>query len=219
MVAAMATSCPQEMLRPSLKASLGRKERAGKRAEDADDAGGNGGDGGWLGDDEPGPGVEESGERAVGVAHVDVFAAGLGLHGAEFGITECAEEGEQAADDPSGVDELGGADGLHHLGGNEEDAAADDGADDYGGGVADFEVTGEFASGSGHDWRLDIIGKDWKLALVVILGICASGNPGVVEQSRDEDIEQRRARRARRWLNWCIRSGRRKWNLRRRMLS
>ena len=36
-----------------------------------------------------------------------VFAAVFGLHGDEFGVGECAEEGDDAADEPSPEDSGG----------------------------------------------------------------------------------------------------------------
>ena len=87
----------------------------GEEAERARQADGDGGDGGGLGDGEPGPHIEEGGGVAVGAAEVDVFAAGVGEHGAEFGVGHGAEEREQAADDPGEIDERGGAGVAHHL--------------------------------------------------------------------------------------------------------
>ena len=143
---------------------IGEKGEGGEGPENADQAGGDGGDRGRFGDQEPGPGVEEPGERTIGVAHVDVLSARLWLHGAEFGIGEGAEEREQAAHDPCQVDKPGRTNGLHHFFGDKEDAAANDGADYYRTGVRESEITGEFGAfaiaglGSHHDryppWRM-----------------------------------------------------------------
>ena len=118
------------------------RQRA-KGAENADEPGRRGRDRCRLGDGEPCPGVEKRGQRPVGVADVDVFAAGLRLHGAKLGVGHGAKHREQAADDPDEIDEACRADRLHHLGGNEKDAAADDGADDDRGRVAGAEIAGE----------------------------------------------------------------------------
>ena len=103
-----------------------------QRARQAD---GDGGDGGGLGDGEPCPHVEEGGRVTVGAAQIDVLAAGVGKHRAEFGVGHGAEEREQAADDPGEIDKGRGAGVAHHLAGDKEDAAADDGADDDGRGL------------------------------------------------------------------------------------
>src|SRR5581483_1985650 len=120
------------------------KRKNGEGAENAHQAGGHGRDGGGFGDDEPGPGVKKPGEGAVAVAHVNIFATGLGFHSTEFGIGERAEKRQQAAHDPGEVNEASGTDSLHHLGGNEKDSAADDGADHDGSSVADAQVAREF---------------------------------------------------------------------------
>ena len=91
---------------------------------------GQGGDRSWLSDGKPCPGVEKPRQRAISVANVDVFASGLRLHGAQFGIGEGAGKREHPADDPRQIDQPGRADSLHHLGRNQKDAAANDGADD-----------------------------------------------------------------------------------------
>ncbi len=102
----------------------------GKELEGAGQADGDGGDRGRLGHGEPGPHIKESGSVAVRAAQVDIFAAGIGQHGAQFCIGHGAEQREQAADNPGQVDKRRRTDVLHHLPGNQEDAAADDGADD-----------------------------------------------------------------------------------------
>jgi hypothetical protein len=114
---------------------------SGEEAQRARQADGDGGDGGRLGHGKPGPHVEEGGGVAVRAAQVDVFAAGVGQHGAQFGVGHGAEEREQSADDPGEIDQGRGADVLHHLARHKEDAAADDGADDNGRGLADAPRT------------------------------------------------------------------------------
>ena len=134
-----------EDLRPQQVSEGGLREEAedGEGAEHAHEAGGDGGDGGGLGDGDPGPGVEEGGEVAVGVAEEGVFATDAGLHGGDFGVAHGAEEREQAADDPDGVDHARTADGGHHLARDEEDSGADDDADDDGRGVRGVEDAGQ----------------------------------------------------------------------------
>ena len=129
----MAKTCDQS--RGSAEDVRGEQVEGGEEFQRARQADGDGGDGCGLGDGEPGPHIEEGGGVAVGAAEVDVFAAGIGKHGAEFGVGHGAEEREQAADDPGEIDKRGGAGVAHHLGGDKEDAAADDGADDDGGGL------------------------------------------------------------------------------------
>src|SRR6185437_5666676 len=105
---------------------------------------------GGLGDGEPGPHIEEGGEVAVGPAEVDVFAAGVGHDGAEFGVGHGAEEGEDSSDDPGEIDHAGRAGGAHHFMRNEEDAAADDGSDDDSSGVGGSEDAGQVARDGGR---------------------------------------------------------------------
>src|SRR6202020_220171 len=112
--------------------------------QNADKAGDYRCDRAGLSDNEPGPGVEKSGHGAVAVADVDVFSAGLRLHGAEFGVSECTEKREQAAYEPGEIYELRRAYRLHHFRRNKEDTAADDRAHDDGGGLAYPEVAREF---------------------------------------------------------------------------
>src|SRR5581483_11214132 len=50
-----------------------------ERSQDAHHSNGDGRDGRGLGDYEPCPRIQEPGERAVAVAHIDVFATGLWL--------------------------------------------------------------------------------------------------------------------------------------------
>jgi hypothetical protein len=82
-------------------------------------------------DEEERPAVEKRGNSAESIANEAVKAARLGIGGGEFGVGECAEEREHAADDP---DKERGADGAVELPQNqsrrEEDARADDGADE-----------------------------------------------------------------------------------------
>ena len=57
------------------------------------------GDGGRESDDEGDPASDEADGGMKDAAEDLVFAAVFGLHGDEFGVGECAEEGDDAADD------------------------------------------------------------------------------------------------------------------------
>ena len=111
-----------------------------KGPQDAHEAGGDGRNRGRLGDQEPGPGIEKSRQRTVGIAHVHILAARLRFHGAQFGVGERAEERQHSADQPRQIDQLGRADRLHHFGRNQKDSAADDGAHDHRGSVAHAQI-------------------------------------------------------------------------------
>ena len=94
---------------------------------------------------------------AVGVVEESVLAADAGFHGGDFGVGHGAEEGEEAAGDPDGVDDTGGADGGHDLARDEEDAGADDDADDDGEGVGGGEDAREVVVFCGlwdHWWEI-----------------------------------------------------------------
>src|SRR5581483_4572743 len=119
-------------LRPEQMREGGLGEEAERRevAEYAHKAGGERGNGRRLGDGDPGPGVEEGGEVAVGFADEGVLATDAGAKRGDFGVAHGAEEREQAADDPDDVDDADAAGGGHHLARDEEDAGADDDADD-----------------------------------------------------------------------------------------
>ena len=112
-----------------------------KRSEDAHESHRESCDGSRLGDGEPRPRVEEARQRAVSIANVNVFAASLRLHGAELGIGDGARQRQYAADDPGEIDQPSRANGLHHLGRDQEDTAADDGADHDRAGMAYAQVT------------------------------------------------------------------------------
>ena len=112
-----------------------RKDR--ERAENANQSGRDRGYRCRLGDDEPRPGIEKASQGSVSVADINIFAAGLRLHGAQFGVGERAKKRQQPAHQPRQIHQLGGTYRLHHLGGNEKNSAADDCAHDHRGGVAD----------------------------------------------------------------------------------
>jgi len=79
--------------------------KCGKEAKRAREADGDSRDGCGFGHGKPRPHVKECRGIAVGSAQVDIFAASVGQHGAEFGVGHGAEEREKAADDPGEVDE------------------------------------------------------------------------------------------------------------------
>ena len=89
------------------------------------------GDGAAGDDEKEAPAVEEGGDAAEAIANVAVEAAGFGIGGGELGVSERAEQREDAADDP---DEEREADGAVHLAkngaGRSKDAGADDRADE-----------------------------------------------------------------------------------------
>ena len=114
---------------------MGKEAEDGKGAEDSDKAEGDGCQRGGLGDEDPGPHVEEGGGVSVGVAEEGILTAVVGAGGGDLGVGHGAKEGEQAAGDPDGVDHDGGAGSSHHLPRDEKDAGADDDADDDGGSV------------------------------------------------------------------------------------
>ncbi len=122
---------------------LRQERQRSERAENTYEAGDDGGNRSWLRDEEVSPAVQESTERTVGVTDVHVLAARLRPHRAQFGITERAKPREQATNNPGEVDQRGGADRLHHLRGNQKDAAADHGSDHDRSCMADFQVAGE----------------------------------------------------------------------------
>src|SRR5208282_5222814 len=112
------------------------------------------------------PAVEKTTQRTVSVADINVFATGLRLHGAQFSVGKRAKERQQAADEPSQIDQFGGAHGLHHLGRNQKDSAADDGSHHYGGGVTHAKIAGEFRTLSRiwHQRRLQVYVSGWQLS-------------------------------------------------------
>ncbi len=89
-----------------------------------------GGYGAAADDEEEGPAEEKGGERAERVADVDVEPSRIRAPGAQLGIGQRAEKGEDPADQP---DQEGQADRpLHltqHCAGHDENSGADDRAD------------------------------------------------------------------------------------------
>ena len=102
-------------------------------------------------DEECAPAVEKRGERAEGVANVDVDATRLRAHGTQLGVGERAEEREQAASGPdSERDERIGAGVREDEPRHEEDPRADDDPDGGERQVEGAEQSGEGGSGGGR---------------------------------------------------------------------
>ena len=99
-----------------------------------------GGDGAGPGDPEAGPAVEESGEIAVGLAQVDVFAASLGEHGTQFGVAQRAGQRQQPRQHPGQQHPGRRAYVLRHDGALQEHAGADHGAHHDGGGIDETQA-------------------------------------------------------------------------------
>ena len=100
----------------------GREKRRKADAEDRDRSG--------SGDDEAHPSEEKRRQLAVGLAKVDVLAAGVRQHRAELRIAQRAGEREQAGGDPGRQHEQRRAGILRHDRRLDEDAGADHRADD-----------------------------------------------------------------------------------------
>ena len=126
---------------------MGKEAEDSEGSEDSHQASGNGGNGGWLGDSDPGPGVEKGYKVSIGVAEEGVFAADAGLHGGDFGVAHGSEQGEETAHDPDDVDHARTAHCGHHLSRDEEDARTDDDADHDGSGVGGIQNAGQVAGG------------------------------------------------------------------------
>ena len=130
-------------------------EMAGRQhAEVAGEGDGDRGDGAGLDDQEQGPAVEESPERAVGFAEIDVLAAGAGHHGRQFAVAQGGADGESAGDEPGRQQPAGGPDLARDVGGDDEDARADHGAGDEHGGIQQAEAAEEvlFCGGGLGSW-------------------------------------------------------------------
>src|SRR5262249_657025 len=125
------------------KERLGQEGKARESAEQIYDRRGDGGDRSRLGDEEPGPGVEESRERAVSVADGNIIAAGPRPHSGKLGKGQGAKEGKQAADEPNDIHHGWRAYVLHHYAGDAKDSATDDGSDYDGDGVPNVEIANQ----------------------------------------------------------------------------
>ena len=73
-----------------------------KDAEKFAESDADGGDGAGLDDEEERPAVKKSPERPERLAQINVLAAGLGHHGGQFAVAECADEGHDGGDHPRG---------------------------------------------------------------------------------------------------------------------
>jgi hypothetical protein len=104
---------------------------------------GQGGDAPRIDDQEERPAEEETGQRAVGLAQVNIEAAGLGIGRRELRQRQGAEDAQHAAGDPHGEHEERRAHLAGHRRGDDEDARADHGADDDADDAADAEDTDE----------------------------------------------------------------------------
>ncbi len=87
------------------------------------------GDGAAVGDGEEHPAVEESDEVSVGFAQVNVLAAGVGKHRAEFGEREAGEQRNDAAKHPDQQEQHGMRQRAGDVFGGKENRRADDAAD------------------------------------------------------------------------------------------
>src|SRR5579862_4212557 len=113
--------------------------KSGKIAENADEAGGDGSERCRFRNEHRRPGIEKSAQWSVSIANINVLAAGLRFHRAQFCVGESAKEGKQSADEPCEINESRRADRLHHLRGNEKNATADDRAHHNRGGMTHAE--------------------------------------------------------------------------------
>ena len=86
---------------------------------------GNSRDRARLGHREPCPHIKEARRVAVSAAQVDVFAARIRHHGAQFRIRHGSEERQQSARDPRQVHQRRGAGIAHHLAWDQKNPAAD----------------------------------------------------------------------------------------------
>ncbi len=117
-------------------------------------------------DYEPCPAVEKTTQRTVSVAHVNVLAASLRLHGTQLSVGKRTKERQQAAHEPCQINQFGRPHSLHHLGGNKKDSAADDRSHHHGGGVAHAKIAGEFRTVCAiwHERRLQVYVSGWELS-------------------------------------------------------
>ena len=122
-----------------------RKDR--KSSEDPHQAGRDGRNRSRLGDQKPGPRIEKSRQRPVGVADIHILAPRLRLHSAQFGISERAEKREQPPDHPGEIHKSRRPHRLHHLGGNQKNSAPDDRPHHDGAGMRQPQVARQFRAG------------------------------------------------------------------------
>ncbi len=113
----------------SRKKIVGEEAQSREVSQHANESGGKRRNRSRLRDEKPCPRVKKSSQGAVTIADVNIFATRLRLHGAQFGVSQCSKERKQSAHQPGQINQLGRAGSLHHLGGNQKDSAADNGAD------------------------------------------------------------------------------------------
>src|SRR5579864_314049 len=93
----------------------GQKRERPEIREDSNHTRRNRSQGRWFYNDRPRPSGKKSRQRPVSVANIDVFSAGLWLHGAKLGIGGSPEERKNSADNPGNVDEASRPGSLHHF--------------------------------------------------------------------------------------------------------
>src|SRR5215472_14388163 len=103
------------------KSGLREKAERGEASEYAHEARGDGGNRRGLGDGDPCPGVEEGGKISVSLTDEGVLASDPRAKSGDLGVAHSAEEREEAADDPDGVDDADASGGGHHLARDEKD--------------------------------------------------------------------------------------------------
>ena len=126
---------------------VGEERKHRKSLKDSNQPRRNGRDRRRLGDQKPGPGIQKSGQRPVGIANINILAARLRLHRAQFRIGERAEEREQPPHQPSQINQLSRPDRLHHFSRDQKDSAANDGANDNRAGMTYPKIASEFGTG------------------------------------------------------------------------
>ena len=101
------------------------------------------GDGAAVGDCEQHPAVEKGDQIAVSLAQINVLAAGVGKHRAEFGEGDAAEERNHAADHPHQQKQHGLRQRAGNVFGGEKNRRADDAADQQQHGIEQAESANE----------------------------------------------------------------------------
>ncbi len=125
-------------------------ETGGKEdAEEFAEGHANGGDGSGLDDEKERPAVEKSPEGPERFAQVDVLAAGPGHHGGQLAVAERADHGHDRGDDPRGEVKRRRIGEARDIAVDDEDAAADHGADHDRGGAEQPEALHHLRAGAG----------------------------------------------------------------------
>ena len=123
MIAAMETRCPRVSVQPSNRRDrLMRRGKGKNRAEVFGEPDGERCDGAALADGEDHPAIEKCRELAIGLAQVDVLAAGFGIHRSHLGEGEAGEQRDHSADEPDAEKVQRLVDGGGDLSGGEKDA-------------------------------------------------------------------------------------------------